>query len=226
MPEFLVEKGLVLSAKPLNEKSYILSLFTKEKGRHLGVLNKKAPPGTGTYFTGRWKARLPEQLGSYYLDDIKSSMLVYLDDISRLSIIACVCSLLETLLPERQKIDEFYDYTTHFLNNLECANYKEKYVLWEVELLSILGFGLDFSACAGGGDKNNLAYVSPKSGRAVSLEKGFPYKEKLLVLPKFLWKTETATNNELKEGLALTSYFLLTHAGLKELPRLRNTIIR
>ena len=69
MPEFEIDNGLVLSSKPLGDKKFIVSLFTKEKGRNLGVVKKKSPPLTASLFTGRWQARLPEQMGSFYLED-------------------------------------------------------------------------------------------------------------------------------------------------------------
>jgi len=68
------------------------------------------------------------------------------------------------------------------------------YVVWEMALLKELGFGLDLSRCAGGGDAMDIAYMSPKSGCAVSLDKGEPYKAKLLPLPEFL-KREYVDNN-------------------------------
>ena len=82
---------------------------------------------------------------------------------------------------------------------------------------------MDFSKCAGGGDANNLAYVSPKSGCAVSEEKGNPYKEKLLPLPAFLWKKQTANEKDIIDGLHLTGYFLSQH--IKQLPLMRSKIV-
>ena len=111
----------------------------------------------------------------------------------------------------------------HFLDCLSNENWLSEYVKIEVSLLKTLGFGLDLSTCAGGGDKNNLAYVSPKTGRAVSQEKGAPYKEKLLPLPSFLYKNETANDKDIADGLRLTGYFLSQH--IKQLPIMRNKII-
>ncbi len=226
MPEFSFSKALVLSSKPLGDHKFIVSLFTKEKGRHLGVVKKKTPPMTASFLTGRWQARLLEQMGSYFVEEECSLHLSFLEDSKRLSAISSVCYLLDVLLPERVDYDFFYDETIGFLNCLEQNDFQSRYVLWEIKLLEALGFGLDFSKCAGGGDVNDLAYVSPKSGRSVSRKMGEPYKDKLLPLPEFMYKKNILIDKEsLQDGLTTTAYFLRHHAGLKQLPVLRNAII-
>ena len=102
----------------------------------------------------------------------------------------------------------------------------KKYVLFELKLLSALGFGLDTSACAGGGDKNNLAYISPKTGRAVSKEKGAPYRDKLLPLPAFIWKQAPATADDLRKGFALTAHFLTNCVADGIILRVRSQLIK
>ena len=165
MPEFEFDKGLVLSSKPLGDKKFIVSLFTKEKGRHLGVVKKKMPPLTASFFSGRWQARLSEQMGSFYLEDEKSVHLSFLDDKKRLNVISSMCYLLDHLLPERESYPEFYDLTYHFLTSLEEDDFQKKYIFWEVELLGALGFGLDvvkfFPAENAGGLKMIKAMAAP-----------------------------------------------------------------
>ena len=225
MPDFFTENALVLSSKPLGDKKFIVSLFTKEKGRHLGVVKKKTPPMTCSFLTVRWQARLQEQLGVYYIDDEHSSNLAFLEDSKRLNVLSSVCYLLDMLLPEREAYPFFYDETIEFLSHLEEDDFQKKYVFWEASLLDALGFGLDLTKCAAGGDSNDLAYVSPKSGRAVSRQMGLPYKDKLLPLPVFFIKDTPVDKKMLFQGLNLTAYFLLRYAGLKELPILRSSII-
>ncbi|MBR6730901.1 MAG: DNA repair protein RecO [Alphaproteobacteria bacterium] len=226
MPEFSFSKALVLGAKPLGDAKYIVSLFTKEKGRHLGVVKKKTPPMTASLLSGRWQARLLEQMGSYFIEEEVSSHLPFLEDSKRLSVISSVCFLLDTLFAERVDYDYFYQETINLIANLEKDDFQMHYVLWEIKLLEALGFALDFSKCAGGGDANDLAYVSPKSGRAVSKKMGEPYKDKLLPLPKFMYQEVfVADKDALIAGLNTTGYFLLHYAGLKQLPVLRNTIV-
>ena len=224
MPEFTCQNGIVLGARPLGEETYIISVFTKEYGRHLGVIKKKHPPEIGTLVHAQWKARLAEQLGSFYLEEIKAYAPLLLDDMPRLNVLANLCVTLDKVLPERQIYDSLHAETLSFLEGINEKDFYKKYVLFEKKLLSALGFSLDLTGCAGGGNKEDLAYVSPKTGRAVSREKGLPYKDKLLPLPLFLWKEAEASIKDILNGLALTGYFLELSL-LPQLPISRSRMI-
>ena len=222
MPEFTSQNAIVLSSRPLGEGSFIVSVFTFENGRHLGVLKKKTPPEIGTLCQVRWKARLADQLGTFYLEETKSYAAMLLDDMPRLNVLSTLCSLLNQVLPERQAYPELHERTRLFLTHMEEDNFYADYVRFEVDLLSALGFALDMSTCAGGGDRLHLAYISPKTGRAVSKEKGWAYRDKLLKLPGFLWKDEVGTPEDWVDGLQLTGYFL--HKHLDQLPSVRTRL--
>lgn len=225
MPDFYAENALVLSSRLLGDKKFIVSLFTREKGRHLGVVKKKSPPMTAAFLTVRWQARLQEQLGVFYIEDEKSANLAFLEDSKRLNVLSSLCYLLDVLLPEREAYQQLFDETMDFLAHLDENDFQQRYVMWEIALLEALGFGLDLTKCAGGGDANDLAYVSPKSGRAVSRQMGLPYQDKLLPLPPFLVKNVPIDEKMIFQGLNLTGYFLLHYAGLKSLPVLRSGIV-
>lgn len=225
MPDFYAENALVLSSRLLGDKKFIVSLFTREKGRHLGVVKKKSPPMTAAFLTVRWQARLQEQLGVFYIEDEKSANLAFLEDSKRLNALSSLCYLLDVLLPEREAYQQLFDETMDFLAHLDENDFQQRYVMWEIALLEALGFGLDLTKCAGGGDANDLAYVSPKSGRAVSRQMGLPYQDKLLPLPSFLVKNVPIDEKMIFQGLNLTGYFLLHYAGLKSLPVLRSGIV-
>jgi DNA repair protein RecO (recombination protein O) len=78
--------------------------------------------------------------------------------------------------------------------------------------LSSLGFGLDLAQCAVTGATEGLAYVSPKTGRAVTAEAGKLHKDKLLPLPAFLIQPhDRPQHTDLVAGLRLTGYFLDRH---------------
>ena len=221
MPEFKTENAIVLGAKALGENAFVLSLLTRENGRHLGVIKRKNPPQIGDIVQARWNARLPEQMGTFYIENTHSTAAALLDDYNRLNCLSCLCELLNSTLPERQTCTSFYDEIFLFLKSLLQEDYLKQYIILEKNLLTILGFGLDLSVCAGGGNKNDLAYVSPKTGRAVSREKGLPYQKQLLPLPRFLWQEVTASEKDLQMGLALTGYFLRGHTIKGSLPQTR-----
>lgn len=224
MPDFKTQNALVLSARRLGERSFVISLFTRDNGRHLGVLQKKEPPQIGSFVEGRWQARLSDQLGTYYLEPSISFSARFLDDKMRLATLTTLCALLDSVLPERQSYTNFYVATLKFLHDLDEDDFLKKYVLWEKDLLQTIGFGLDCSKCAGGGDANDLAYISPKTGRAVSRQMGYPYHDKLLELPVFMWKESDASPDDIRKGLNLTGYFLSTYSPVKSLPKIREQL--
>ena len=103
---------------------------------------------------------------------------------------------------------------------------------FELGLLGALGFGLDLDSCAATGETENLIYVSPKSGRAVSAEAGAPYADKMLPLPEFLIGPKTGSGRpgktDIRAGLHLTGHFLQHHvlaASDKELPAARGRFL-
>lgn len=224
MPDFKTENALVLSTRPLGERSWIIALFTQENGRYIGVFNKKRAPETGTFVTARWQARLTEQMGTFYLEETNPLSVHYLDDPKRLAVISSLCALLNDTLPERQAFPALYDKTIRFLNGLGQSDFLKHYALLEKELLIEIGFGLDLSGCAGGGDPRDLAYISPKTGRAVSREKGLPYHDKLLTLPRFFWSEASATPQDIQDALTLTGYFLVQHTPKHRLPQIRERL--
>ena len=226
MPSFKTENALLLSVRPLGEKNYILSVLTKENGRYLGVIKTKKPPQIGSFCALRWQARLSEQLGHFYLDDVRSFYADFLDDKFRLYILSSLCALLNEVLPERQKAEPIYTLTLDFLDHFQEPSLMKRYALWEADLLKALGFGFDLTACAGGGSADDLAFISPKTGRAVSREKGLPYAHLLLPLPSFLChREEKAEKLQVIQALALTGYFLTTHAGVHHLPPTREQLL-
>ena len=134
------------------------------------------------------------------------------------------------LLPERDPHPELYATTLHLLRSFnEPDIWPTLLVHWEFQLLAELGFGLDLSECAATGTAEELVYVSPRSGRAVSREAGAPYGDKLLPLPAFLLDaTAPLGPADIAAGFALTGFFLerdvLEPHGLK-LPPARERLL-
>ena len=137
-----------------------------------------------------------------------------LDDAPRLAALAAVCALADATLPERHPYPQVFRALRHLLDALEAGGqWAESVVRWELALLGELGFGLDLAACAATGAVDDLAYVSPRSGRAVSREAAAPYAEKLLPLPPFLAQSEggAVSAADIVAGMRLTGWFLEKH---------------
>ena len=209
--------GLVLSARRHGETAAIVQLLTRDHGRHAGLVAggagkaKRAVLQPGTLLAARWRARLEEHLGSYTVEPMAALGAAFLTDADRLAALNAVCALAETVLPERDPHPALFEATESLLRTLGAADWRGLYVRWEVALLAALGFGLDLSACAATGTNDDLVYVSPKSGRAVSASAGEPYRDKLLPLPRFLLTGAAATADEAGQGLRLTGHFLAEH---------------
>jgi DNA repair protein RecO (recombination protein O) len=120
--------------------------------------------------------------------------------------------LITAALPEREPYPNVFASFQGLLRALDSGiDWPAHYVEWERDLLAALGFGLDLSRCAVSGAMTDLAYVSPRTGRAVSREAGGPYHDKLLKLPEFLWRYGRADPQQIALGMVLTEHFLLRH---------------
>jgi DNA repair protein RecO (recombination protein O) len=156
-----------------------------------------------------WRARLSEHLGGFNLELIEAHAARVLDDRLALAAIGSLTGLAR-LLPERDPHPELYVATLEVLRTFDNSEiWPARLVRWELQLLQELGFGLDLSECAATGADVDLAYVSPRSGRAVSREAGDPYGGRLLTLPPFVLDDRAALGEgDVFAGFALTGYFL------------------
>lgn len=210
------DEGIVLSVRPHGETAAVAEMFTRARGRHLGLVHggrsRKLRPllQIGNHVDIGWKGRLPEDLGSMTVElrrGFAAEAMARAADLAALTSF----SVLARLLPERDPHPGLYEISLFVLSFLEEAEvWPALMVRWELALLDELGFGLDLSKCAATGASDNLIYVSPRSGRAVSADAGEPYKERLLILPAFL-RGEThgsVTQTDIAAGFALTAHFL------------------
>jgi DNA repair protein RecO (recombination protein O) len=212
------DEGIILSVKPHGETASIVEVLTRSHGRHLGLVHggrsRKLRPvlQIGNHVDATWKARLADQLGHIAVELRRGYAAASLDDALALAGMTSLAAL-SRLLPERDPHPSLYEVSLFVLGFLDDPSvWPALYVRWEMALLEELGFGLDLTECVVTGGNDQLIYVSPKSGRAVSASAGEPYKDKLLALPGFLTKGSgrVAGPAEIRAGLALTGYFLDT----------------
>lgn len=215
------DQGIVLSARRHGESSVILSLLTAGHGRHAGLVRggagrrQRGLLQPGNLVTATWRARLEDHLGNFTVELLRNPSASWLDDAARLSALSSACTIADQTLPEREPSDSIFEGLLHLFAAMEAedgnTDWAAAYVEWELALLGELGFGLDLSACAATGQNDGLAFVSPRSGRAVSISAGEPYREKLLALPGFLTGAVAAGPGDVSAGLALTGFFLDRH---------------
>ena len=214
------DRGIVLRVHKHGETSVIVTLLTEEHGRHAGLVRggsgkRKSPVlQPGNLLQVNWRARLEDQLGTYTCEIERAFSSIVLDDAARLATLCAYCAIVDTTLPERVAEPRIFAALLVLLKELTQEDWQSEYVKWELFLLSELGFGLDLSCCASTGKVDDLIYVSPKSGRAVSREAGEPYKAKLLPLPEFLVGQSKPINlSAILDGLELTGFFLTQFMG-------------
>ena len=209
------DEGIVLSMRPHGESGLVASLLTRAHGRHAGFVpgggSRRARPvwQPGNLVEVEWRARLSEQLGNYSGELREPNAARALDDASELAGLAAACALIDAALPEREPHPAIFDGFRAFLGALGHPGWPAIYVRLELGLLQELGFGLDLSRCAATGTTDDLIYVSPKTGRAVSRAAGAPYAERLLALPPFLLSAQHGLDaGDIGAGLDLTGHFL------------------
>jgi DNA repair protein RecO (recombination protein O) len=210
------DSAIVLSSRPHGESAAIADLFTREHGRHSGLVrgNKARvllQPGNG--LMAQWRARLPEQLGSYALELAQARAGALMETREALGGLNAFTAVAAAALPEHQVHTPLFDAAGILLDAMageDFAHWGPLYVRWESGLLEALGFGLDLSTCAATGKADDLIYVSPRSGRAVSRDAGAAYAERMLALPGFLLGSQNVPDlAATRAGLKLTGYFLL-----------------
>lgn len=228
------DTGIVVSTKKYGESSLILNLFTENHGLHSGLIKFSNSKKTRNMFqvgnicAVEWTGRLEDQLGYYKSEIEKSVSHNIINNSLKIDVLISLSSLLNKLLADRQVHSSLFLNTINFIHYLN-KNEKYwilKYIRWELKFLSELGFGLDLSKCAVTGSKNDLQFISPKSGRAVSAEGAGEWRNKLFVLPKFflLDNEYTDDKSELLKGFKITTFFLnryVSSIGL-ELPDVRD----
>lgn len=212
------DHGILLTVRRHGENAAIIDVFTEEHGRHAGLVRggasrRMAPvlqPGAQLDLT--WRARLEDHLGSYQAEPLRSRAAAALSGRLALAGLNAVTALLAFGLPERQPHGGLYRQSEQLLDLLANEElWPLAYLRWELALLEELGFGLDLTACAATGATEELIYVSPKSGRAVSRKGAGVWADRLLPLPPVLRGEGEAGDEEILIALRTTGFFFEAH---------------
>ncbi len=209
------DQGIVLSARSHGENGAIVSLLTLGQGRAAGYV--RGAQGTkmrgtlevGNVVDARWQSRTSDGLGSYTLELSKNHTAHFMQDPLKLSALQSACALCDAALPEGEAHQGLYQGLLALFDTLDSEIWGAAYVMWEIAFLKELGFSLDLTTCASGNGDENLRYVSPKTGKAVSVSAGAPYKGKLLPLASFLRPHGGESEApDIYNGLKMVAYFL------------------
>jgi DNA repair protein RecO (recombination protein O) len=211
------DEGIVLGVKRHGEASAILELMTREHGRHLGLVRGGAGRmlrpvlQAGNLVSVVWRARLDQHLGNFVVEGLNlrvGSILMHSHAVYGVTHLAALCRL----LPERDPHPAIVPMVESILDQMSDPVVAGALIVqFELYLLSELGFGLELDCCALTGTQQELIFVSPKSGRAVSRTAGAPWSDRLLRLPPFLSDegADDLSAKDIADGFALTGHFLL-----------------
>ncbi len=231
------DEGIVIGTRKHGETSLIVELMTRGHGRHMGLVrggrSRRWRPvlQAGNTLAVTWRARLDEHLGYYAVEPVVDRAARLMESAAAIYGVQATAAMLR-LLPEREAHPRLYEFLGAILEAFEDPHVAASLIArLEVLLLEDLGFGLDLGQCAVTGANDGLAYVSPKTGRAVTRSAGEPYQSRLLALPSFLLETPSGPvppAAELAAAFRLTGYFLARHVyeprGI-EVPEARATFL-
>jgi DNA repair protein RecO (recombination protein O) len=229
------DEGVLIAMRLHGESAAIIEVFTAAHGRHLGVVRGGASRRMaavlqpGSQVMVGWRARLEAHIGAFVPEPLRARAGLLADRLA-LSGLNAVCAMLQVALPEREAFAGLWRATIGLLDAMEAgAQWQADYLRWEMLLLEEAGFGLDLSRCAVTGSREDLAFVSPRTGRAVGRQAAGEWAAKLMPLPAVMLGQGPASGAELVQGLAVTGHFL--ERGLapvlngRALPEARNRLI-
>jgi len=224
--------ALVLSAAPYGEGAALVHVLSEDHGLHRGLVRggfsraNAALWQAGNLVRVRWRARLSEQLGQFSGEMIHASGARLLDHPLAMSMLSSCCALADGALPEREAFPDLFLDLVRLVSKLSLdsawveAGGMAALLQWEVALLGCSGYGLDLGRCVVTGTTEGLAFVSPRTGCAVTTEAAGDWKDKLLVLPAcMVTPDEPGVAADWLAGLSLTGFFLAREAfGQRHLP--------
>tara|TARA_Y100000389_G_scaffold68015_1_gene64413 strand:+ start:2049 stop:2783 length:735 start_codon:yes stop_codon:yes gene_type:complete len=213
----LTDEGIAIGVKKFSDSTNLMKILTKDNGIYSGLIRIKKNQGNsgvnipGNTLSVNWRARLSEHLGFFNTELIKSRSSNYLNSSINLEVLNSICSLMD-IFPEREECIDLYNIIEELLDNLNNSRlWPFLYIKFELLFIERMGYGLDLSSCAVNGSTDNLNWVSPKTGRAVSALGAKGWEDRLLKLPEFLGQNEikSVSKADLLDSLKLTEFFLI-----------------
>ncbi len=210
-----VDEGYIINIRKHGERSLLLTVLTRNHGKVVGYAkNCLSKKNLSTFQLGNFikidaYSRVDENIISLKTELINPCSVNFIHDISKLKALSSLCSICNQCMPELQNLERFYYYIDSFFNLIDEDNWLVHYAYFEFYLLDYLGISLDISECSVTGSNQNLAYISPKTGRAVCSDVGEPYKSRLYRYPHYIINQSYHPKPiELQDSLNMTAFFL------------------
>lgn len=229
-------EGYIIKIRNHGEKSAIVTLVSPQKGKMVGYVNgARSSRNLGIYQLGNYisfnaYARVEENMLSLKgVELLRSHTADFVLNNDKIEALVSMCRLVDECVAENDDLGFLYTTIDDFFTHINDSNWLVYYSFFEYYLLDFLGIGLDISECAVTGKRQNLQYVSPKTGRAVCAEVGAPYKDRLFAYPQYIAdRNYRPQDGEIANVLAMTGSFLqknfLNQHNL-QLPENRNGLL-
>jgi DNA repair protein RecO (recombination protein O) len=230
-------EALIINQFKHSESALIISFFAKE---HVFSAYVKAATSKknqtiyqiGNLINGIKKSRNENNLGNFYNAEIITNYHAkFITNNKKIIALKNITEMLAISLQTGMNYENLYQYLINYLNQLinNELNF-ESYIDFELKLLNELGYGLDLSKCSVTGNNDNLYYISPKTGHAISQEIGAPYHDKLFIMPEFLkGNKQKITPDEYQNIFNINAYFFNKHIfapNNKKIPFSRNLLLK
>ena len=210
------DEGYIIKCLKHGENSLIVTVLTLGHGKMTGFVKSAfSKKKTGVFQIGNKisfnaYARLEENMPTFKgIELVHSNVPQILKNPDKLAALNAFCELFNTVLLENEPLEGLVRFIEKFMENLGDEMWLANYAILEFRLLYFLGIGLDLGSCAATGRIDDLAFVSPKSGRAVCLEAGQPYQDRLFKYPHFaLNKNLIPTKEDIFNLLSINAFFL------------------
>ena len=213
------DSGIIIGVKKYSESSLIVKVLSDNHGLYSGFIRGAVSSQKNRVIYQNfnlvdfeWSSRIADNLGFFKIELKKSFLGEIISSPIKLSALNNIASMIEHNVLEREPAGEIFSGLLNLLQNLSQIDqiFLKHYVEFEIDLLRMLGYGIDLSECAASGVTENLHFVSPKSARAVCFEAGEKYRDKLLALPQFLVtkQNDQISKNDLLNGLKLSGFFI------------------
>ena len=228
------ENSIILSTRLFSENFRRVTVFNSSHGKVSGLLRGlKVPVNRGDISSVTWKGKNADQLGTLIIENIFSPFVHAFNSPPEIMAIDTACTLCYLGIPEKAPHQKLYEAFKNFLFSVSRENKYEwlkDYAFFELIFLSEVGMGLDLTKCAVTKSSENLFYVSPRTGRAVSREAGEKYHDKLFLLPEFFYHPEAeASIFDIYCALEITKHFLSIYfygINNRELPLSRVQLVQ
>jgi DNA repair protein RecO (recombination protein O) len=210
------DQGYIVKIRNHGEKSAIVTLVSPNHGKIVGYVNgARSSRNLGIYQLGNYVsfnayARVEENMLSFKgVELLRSHTADFVLNEDKIGALVTLCRLIDECVAENDDLGAFYNTIDDFFVHINDENWLVYYSFFEYYLLDFLGIGLDISECAVTGTRQNLRYISPKTGRAVCAEIGMPYKDKLFAYPQYIAdRNYTPQGREIADVLTMTGNFL------------------